>query len=215
MYLDAVRRIEVETTVNEFYKSPEVFEKWKDWQASEISHHGKICCEIAREWLKAKDFSELAGASLLTGPRWLREKFSWGASNFPIFWCEAVRKKTLDCGALAAMAHEIFRVRGVKSYRVQMVQRFSELATNQWSYSWSEGEQSLRWTNKDLIYHEGCAIDAGSDEIKIWDSSAGWWIDAKSQDGYGSLLAARISAKEDAYFSWGNYRLKTNNWTKI
>lgn len=215
MYLDAVRRIDPETNVNDFCQTPDVFEKWKDWRASEISHHGKVCCEIAREWLKATDFSALGGASLFTGPRWLREKFRWGASGFPIFWCEAVRKKTLDCGALAALAHEVFRVRGVTSFRVQMVQRFSELATNQWSCSWNECEAPLRWTNKDLIYHEGCAINIGDEEVKIWDASAGWWIDAKPQDGYGSLLAVRIAANEDERFNWGNYRLKPNRWTKI
>lgn len=216
MYLDAVRHIEFESSGTDYHKSPEVFAKWKNWQASEISHHGKICCEIAREWVVATDFSELSGASNLTGPRWLREKFNWGASSFPIFWCEAVRKKKLDCGALAALAHEVYTARGVNSYRVQMVQRFSEVATNQWSSSWNETNEPLRWTDKDLIYHEGCAIKTnGGDEIKVWDASAGWWIDAKPQNGYGSLLAVRITAKDVSGFDWGAYRLRANRWIEI
>jgi hypothetical protein len=215
MYLDAVSRIEFEPTVNNFHKPAEVFRKWKDWRASEISHHGKVCCEIAREWIVATDFSQLGGASVFTGPRWLREKFNWGASSFPIYWCEAVRKEKLDCGALAALAHEVFTARGVESYRVQMVQRFSEIATAQWSLSWSDGEQ-LRWTDKDLIYHEGCAIKTnGGDEIKVWDASAGWWVDAKSQDGYGALLAVRLTARENSHLIWGDYHLKANRWIKL
>jgi hypothetical protein len=214
MYLDAVRRVDVETDVNGFRKSPEIYEKWKNWQASEISHHGLPCCHIAREWVMATDFSELGGASPYTGPRWLLERFKWGASSFPIFWCEAVRRKKLDCGALAALAHEVFTARGVTSYRAQMVQRFSEVATSQWSCSWSNGREPLQWTEKDLIYHEGCAIETGN-EIKIWDASAGWWIDAKPRDGYGALLAIRLTAKTGSVFTWGNYRLQANRWIEI
>lgn len=197
----------------------EVYEKWHDWHASEISHHGAMCCEIAREWVTANDFSELGGASVLTGPRWLRQRFNWGASSFPIYWCEAVRKKTLDCGALAALAAEVFKTRGVKTFRAQMVQRFSENSTAQWSSSWENSDEQLRWMNDDLIYHEGCAIGVGDQrEVKIWDASAGWWVDPKSKDGYGALLAIRLSAfnlPENAEFTWGDHRLDALRWTAL
>ncbi len=124
-----------------------------------------MCCEIAREWITSTDYSELGGASVLTGPRWLRQRFNWGASSFPIYWCETVRKKTLDCGALEALAAEVFKTRGVKTYRVQMVQRFSAVSTAQWSSSWQNTDRQLRWMNDDLIYHEGCAIALDTSEI--------------------------------------------------
>lgn len=223
MFLDAVEilneTVVIETKV--FRKPVEVFEKWKNWRPSQISHHGQICCKIAREWINATDFSELGGGSLFTGPRWLRQKFNWGASSFPIFWCEAVRKKTLDCGALAALGHEVFAARGIRSFRVQLIQRFSKHSTSQWSSSWrEEGDVKLRWINKDLIYHEGCAIEMPGGEIKVWDASAGWWIDPKPADsgGYGALLAIRLSA-QDSYlntsFNWGNRRILPNQWQKM
>ena len=233
MYLDAVKEREFVSDIENIrLENPrmliertngktEVFEKWNDWQASEISHHGEFCCEIAREWITATDFSELGNASLCTGPRWLRQKFNWGASAFPIFWCEAVRRKTLDCGALAALAHEVFTARGVRSFRVQMVQRFSRISTAQWTKSWSEngGAAVLPWTNEDLIYHEGCAISTvPGGEIKIWDASAGWWIDPNSKDGYGSLLAVRLSAFDlspEKVFIWGDHKIPTYQWTQI
>jgi hypothetical protein len=240
MYSDAVSKIRetnvIETTngVNGFRpqqigSEPEVFEKWRDWHPSQISHHGRPCCEIAREWVSATDFSELGGGSVLTGPRWLRQRFNWGASSFPIYWCEAVRKTTLDCGALAALAHEVFTVRGVRSYRVQLVQRFSHVATSQWSCSWSEnGDSELRWIDRDLIYHEGCAVapdeaaagGGGGSEIKVWDASAGWWVDPRGTgDGYGSLLAIRLCAPNAAdanrVFQWGTHRVAVNRWQKM
>ena len=101
MYLDAVSKTLTETSVNgsaqavEAVEKKTFFEPWKDWQASQISHHGKLCCEIAREWVTATDFSELRGDCAFTGPRWLRQKFNWGASTFPIYWCEAVRRRLL------------------------------------------------------------------------------------------------------------------------
>lgn len=220
MYLDAVKTVNTESTGGVFANQTEVaevFDKWKTWQASEISHHGKMCCEMAREWLTSTDFSE-TGGSIYAGPRWLRWKFNWGASSFPIYWCEAMRKKTLDCGALGALAHEIFNVRGVTAHRAQMVQRFSEAATNQWARSWNDDSEPLPWTNRDLIYHEGCAVDFPDGTTKIWDASAGWWIDPNSKDGYGALLAIRLSGfglAADAKLVWGKHELNAFQWTKI
>lgn len=221
MYLDAVNQIR-DTNIIDNDGSPkpnEVFEKWKYWYPSQISHHGEICCEIAREWVTATDFSELNGGNLFTGPRWLRQRFNWGASSFPIFWCEAVRKNTLDCGALAALADEVFTVRGVKSLRIQLVQKFSQAAANQWACSWGTAQDAeLHWIDRDLIYHEGCSIVVGDREVKVWDASAGWWIDPKSGSGYGSLQAIRLSAAEDnlnAGFNWGEHRIPVNQWYKL
>lgn len=224
MYLDAVRENLMETAANGSAKAIKitekkpVFETWKDWNPSQISHHGALCCEIAREWITATDFSELSGDCVFTGPRWLRKKFNWGASSFPIFWCEAVRKKTLDCGALAALAHQVFTARGVKSYRVQVVQEFTDVATAQWSNSWNPGNEPLPWINGELIYHEGCAIETADNAIKVWDPSAGWWIDPKPANGYGAMLAIRFSGfnlSPDSNLVWGRNTIRAAEWTQI
>ena len=224
MYLDAVSKTLTETSVNGATKAVEiiekktVFENWKDWQPSQISHHGKLCCEIAREWITATDFSELSGDCVLTGPRWLRQKFNWGASRFPIYWCEAVRRKTLDCGALAALAQEVFTARGVGSCRVQLIQKFSSVATAQWTDSWSPFSEPLPWTKGDLIYHEGGAIDTGGRKIKVWDASAGWWVDSKPANGYGAVLAIRLSGfnlPAGEIFEWGEHTIKACEWKEI
>jgi hypothetical protein len=221
MYLDAVNKISVEANISDRVNAlrvtdeDKVYARWEDWYPSQISHHGTICCEIGREWITATDFSQLNGDSVFTGPRWLRERFNWGASSFPIYWCEAVRKKTLDCGALAALGQEVFTARGVKNYRVQLVQKFSEVATHQWTESWNNSSEPLKWVDRDLIYHEGCAIDLGEHRIKVWDASAGWWIEPKSSNGYGSLLAIRVSAfnpMSEICFSWGEYSIKSGEW---
>jgi hypothetical protein len=224
MYLDEVNNILANTNVGGSAKKFEpldkkrVYEPWKDWQPSQISHHGALCCEIAREWVTASDFSELSGDCFSTGPRWLRQKFKWGASSFPIYWCEAVRRKTLDCGALAALAHEVFTARGVRSYRVQLIQRFSRVATSQWTNSWSDCGEPLAWTRGDLIYHEAGAIDTGGRKLKVWDASAGWWVDSKAADGYGAVLAIRLSGSNlpaGEIFRWGEHLIEAGEWKEI
>ncbi|MDQ6787065.1 MAG: hypothetical protein M3033_09685 [Acidobacteriota bacterium] len=195
-----------------------VFGKWQNFPISKISHHGQTCCEMAREWLYAMDFSQMNGGSLLTGPRWIRQKYNWGPTTWQIHWCEVVRQKSLDCGAQAALAHEVLTVRGVKSYQVQLVQEFSKEATQQWSERWNGEETSVFWINDDLIYHEGCAVEMGEgNEIKLWDASAAWWINPRQFGGYGGLRAVRIftNANDADEFKWGEHTIFANEWQRI
>jgi len=58
-------------------------EQWRHFPFSSITHHGRACCRVAREWVFATDFSQLNGESPLTGPRWIRQKWTWGPSSWP------------------------------------------------------------------------------------------------------------------------------------
>lgn len=212
---------EVETRAVEATEVAEVTSctlKWDAWPASTLSHHGRACCNIAREWVLATDFSQLGDAAALTGPRWLRQKFPWGPSPWPLHWCEAVARKKLDCGAHAAITHELFTARGVKSYPAQFVQQYSEEATRHWGDRWGEDEVSAAWIDGDVIYHEGVAVEPSPGEVKLWDASAGWWINPQQAGGYGALLNVRIfdpSAAEAREVRWGARRLAVNVWNKV
>lgn len=166
--------------------------KWEHFPFSVLSHHGSDCCETARQWVIAMDFAQLNGGDLTSGPRWLRQTYEWGPSVWPLHWCEAVEAKVIDCGAHAALAHEAFQARGVTSFRAQFVQSYSPEAVAQWRCKWAEGKASDHWLDEDFIYHEGNAVLAGADEVKLWDGSAGCWINPRQAAGYGSLLAVRI-----------------------
>lgn len=215
MFLDEVNTIS--KTDDNIVETDDLYEKWQHWAVSKISHHGRACCEIAREWLFAMDFSHLNGGSLFSGPRWIRQRYNWGPTRWAIYWCEAVRQNALDCGAQAALANEVFSVRGVESYPVQLVQRFTKEATNQWSLRWDSEETAVHWIKEDLIYHEGCAVVTGNGEIKIWDASSAWWINPKQFGGYGSLLAVRLFAEpnDSNGFQWGDNFIVANEWQKI
>ena len=218
MYLDAVRDGPemANGPASDIDNEVPVYEPWRDWSPSMIRHHGRICCEIAREWLTSTDFSALNGAHIVMGPRWLRNRFPWGPSSYPLYWCEAVRSETLDCGALAALAHEVFTIRGVRSFRTQMVLRYSRAATRQWNSTWTGDGVPTLWLSDDTIYHEGCAVLAGPREIKVWDASAGSWMEPRARDGYGALLAIKVTCSPRmAPLAWGEYTIEPNEWRTI
>src|SRR5829696_1441314 len=182
----------------------DVYAPWREWEPSRISHHGSACCEVVREWIVATDYSFLNAADVLTGPRWLRQRFEWGPSTYPLYWCELMKKSQLDCGVLAALSHEVFTNRGVRCFRTQLVQEFSSSAAAQWRTAWEDDDAITAWIRDDRIYHEGCAVVVRGDELKLWDSSAGWWMDPKTTSGYGSLLAVRVSVNQKGEFKWGS-----------
>ena len=208
----------IEFNETDFVDTEGALRAWEHWPASSISHHGESCCCVAREWLLSTDYAQLGGESMLAGPRWLRHRFTWGPSGWPIHWCEAVRRKTLDCGALAALAHEVFLARGVRSFPAQFVQQFSEDAARDWQRRWEGEETPSDWLREDLIYHEGCAVVSGGEEIKVWDSSAGWWVNPKQLGGYGGLLALRIfdaQAAPGAPYRWATHTVIPNVWQRL
>ncbi|MDT5295121.1 MAG: hypothetical protein QOJ76_2001 [Acidobacteriota bacterium] len=207
----------IEVSETDFVDTDAAIEKWRHFPQSAILHHGRLCCRIAREWIFSNDYAQLNGEHPLTGPRWLRQKFKWGPSPWPLSWCEAVERKTLDCGALAAIAHEIFTARGVTSYPAQLIQQYTEHSSRHWQKKWDGDECSANWIKEDLIYHEGCAVVVRDNEIKIWDSTASWWVNPKQFGGYGGLLALRVCAAQNdaAEFNWGAHRIAANQWQKI
>jgi hypothetical protein len=215
MYLAAVEKRrdlierEVETT--------SCSAKWRDFPFSTLSHHGEGCCDIAREWLLAMDFAQLNGGDLASGPRWMRQKYKWGPTAWPLYWCDAVSRDTLDCGAHAAIAHAAFAARGVTSFPTQFVQQYSPEATAQWHKKWSDEDVSCHWVDGEIIYHEGVALLVGEDEVKLWDASAGWWINPRQlPQGYGSLRAVRIHATGQYGggdgLRWGEHRIQPGTW---
>ena len=82
---------------------------------------------------------------------------------------------------------------------------------------WTGDKCSSHWIEDDLIYHEGCAVLTGTDEIKLWDASAGWWVNPKQFGGYGGVLALKVFAPPGAIsvFKWGTHLIEPNCWREI
>src|SRR5574342_271092 len=81
--------------------------RWKVQPPSQLVDHGHDCCRVARAWLVSLDYSldsVLASADRFRGPGWIRDRYPWGPSRWPLSWCEVVVAEQLDCGALTALA---------------------------------------------------------------------------------------------------------------
>lgn len=195
-------------------------DRWETFPYSRLSHHGAACCEIARQWVLAMDFAQLNGAPPESGPRWLRAKYKWGPSPWPMHWCEAVERDTIDCGAHAALALEAFRARRLTAFPAQLVQKYTSDATDHWRGAWQAEDVSCHWLDGEYIYHEATGVLFGSDELKIWDGSAGSWVNPRQQgQGYGNLVAVRFFAEGDVKtpdtLRWGERRIRMNVWNQV
>jgi hypothetical protein len=194
-------------------------DRWQTFPFSQLSHHGNRCCELARRWVLAMDFAQLNGAALESGPRWLRERYKWGPSPWPMHWCDVAERDTIDCGAHAALAQAVFTERGLTALPVQLVQKYSTEATDQWRGSWEAEDVSCHWLDGEHIYHEATGVLLGANELKIWDGSAGSWINPGQPRGYGSPVAVRVFVDEapsaDEELQWGNSRIVPNAWNQL
>jgi hypothetical protein len=197
------------------YQPPPNFARWSNFPVSQLSHHGQTCCDIARHWFRAADFAQLNGNGVMSGPRWIREKFEWGPSNWPVHWCETLEAEVIDCGAHAALAHEAFESRGVTAFRTQVVQGYESRAIDQWRLRWDLNDASDHWLGDDCIYHEVNAVVTGPGILRLWDGSSGCWLDPAHSKGYGSVIAVRISTPLDTMqtsWCWGKHRLPASEW---
>ena len=188
---------------------------WRDVPRSVMADHGERCCRTAQEWFLAMDYSHMGAGDVLTGPRWIRQRYTWGPTRWPLHWCEALEKKTLDCGALAALAQVAFLSRGVRCHTAQLIQRYTGDDSRNWRRNWEERDAGVSWIKDDLVYHEACAVEAGGAEVRIWDPTASWWVNPKQFEGYGSVLALRILVAEQpqvGQYTWGRHRIPPNQW---
>jgi hypothetical protein len=112
----------------------------------------------------------------------------------------------------------VFIARGRTAYPAQLVQRYTQDATDQWREKWRQDEVSCHWLDGEHIYHEATALLLGGGEVKIWDASSATWIDGdQSAVGYGSVIAARIVVETgaNATLTWGRRQLTPNVWNQV
>ncbi len=193
-------------------------ERWRANGPSRISHHGQECCRAAKKWLVSVDYSLLTDGDLASGTRWIRDRYTWGPSKWPLHWCEAIESRSLDCGALAALARELFAARGFTSLPAQLVQQFSEQDSNQWCKRWRDSSQPVNWILGDLAYHEACALLVQGNHVKIWDPTDSWWISPEQSIGYAATLAICVDVTDPSIADvliWGSHHLRPNQWTIV
>lgn len=200
----------------------EAVARWKTQSPSHLSHHRARCCDMARAWFTALDYSldPLQGpASRIAGPRWILDRFVWGPSAWPLHWCEAVESFRLDCGALSAFAREIYLQRSVTAAPAQVIQRYSKQAIASWRSRWASDLDPFEWLAQDHIYHEAVAVFPDGAGVRIWDPSNGCWIAHDHTKGYGSVVGIKVTppspSLDGAAARWGDRVLRLGAWNDI
>ena len=186
---------------------------------SQLTNHGTGCCMGARSWIRAFDRSSAFVNGHWTPPAWIRERYTWGPRRWPISWCQIIDCEVLDCGALAALATEVFRMRGDAAAQIQMVLQYSASITHGWRSAWQSAGESAEWISGSLCYHEATVITRGS-QATIWDPTDSQWVedDLASSGAFGSVVALKPSldpTMSNGVLRWGAIDLSVGHWTIV
>lgn len=176
-----------------------------------IMHHSDVCCSLAKSWFLGMDRSSLIFSSPSSMPLWIMERYNWGPSTLPIYWCQVISSETLDCGVLAALARECLYTRGVQVLPAQLVLWVPEQHCVQWTRMWQDKGIFCDWIVAPFVYHEICAV-LWANTVMLWDPSNNWRIDPNQSVGYFRPAALRIIADLDASVRWGDKKIKINEW---
>lgn len=186
---------------------------WAPWAArvpSALADHGAECCAAARAWFLAMDQSLWRGEG---APAWIRRRYEWGPTRWPLHWCEAVGAKELCCGAQAALSIEAFRARGIDAVPVQLVQRYDPHNVPHWHSRWTACGANPAWAAEGTVYHEVCAV-VEDGALRVWNPTATGWVSPEDVSGYASVIAIRVggAAPDGRTVSWGSLRLPLGEW---
>ena len=192
---------------------------WTGTPPSELADHGRACCRDAREWFRLTDRAAGRVRGAPPEPAWIRARWTWGPSRWPVHWCHVVRSDELDCGALAALASESLRNRGIESRRAQVLRIYPLDNCEQWARMWTEGRASLAWISGSVIYHEVVSIpvdERGS--IDLWDPSDGQVTEPPERIGYGTTVAVRLWGGDGSAGTppwWRGIPLALDEWVRL
>ncbi len=186
---------------------------------STISDHDKPCCRGALAWLRGVDASNSYRDAHWHPPLWLRKEYGWGSVRWPLYWCGLPEKERLDCGALAAVAVELFRSRGQRVTPVQLALRYPSHATEQWSRMWEREGESAGWISDGICYHEACGVMEGG-RMLMWDPTENRWLDPplSANDAFGSVMALKVhdsTAGVPTELHWGGISLRPGEWQSV
>jgi len=160
---------------------------------STISNHGQPCCTGTLAWMRGVDASNSYRDGHWHPPTWLRKQYEWGPVAWPLHWCSVPDMKKLDCGGLAAVAVELYRLRGQAAVPVQLALRYPEHAAEQWSRMWERHGLNPSWITGEFCYHEVCGVVEG-EELLLWDPTESRWLDPPvfPNEAFASVMALNV-----------------------
>jgi len=204
--------VRLQTTVSDVQEAMlhEFLATLRERPCSFLASHGAPCCDIARAWFETMARSMPPGDAIVA---WIPKRWQWGPHTWPLNWCEAVARDTLDCGALAALAHAAATATGQQTWRVQLVEQFDVSATQNWRVAWNRAGANCDWLHGPYAYHEVIATE-GDGEFSLWDPTDCRRIDSTPRRGYASIAALRVLEAPEPIrpIRWRSRRLEPGIW---
>lgn len=190
---------------------------------SVLTDHGQ-CCKLAKNWLLSMHLSHTfvrTNQQQILAPLWLKRYFTWGPVQWPISWCEAVQKKTIDCGVFAAFAVEIFTTSLKKSglinhevFPAQIILDQPQTFIEQWNTRWNPIFRDFNWIGDAHVYHEVCAlVDTTNDTARIYDPTEGIWYDPSMERGINNVIGVNI--RSPRMVKWGDFSVGQDQWALL
>ena len=184
-----------------------------------ISNHEAVCCRTALAWFRGIDATFSYMGTDWHPPKWLRRKYDWGPVPWPLFWCSVAAAQRLDCGALAALAVQLYRFRGQPVTPAQLILRYPIHATEQWSRMWEREDLDSSWIVDNLCYHEACAVLDGS-RLTMWDPTESRWLEppGSPKEGFAAVVAVRIFKQpglQGTVFDWEGVPVTCGIWNTL
>jgi hypothetical protein len=180
-------------------------------EPSVISDHGERCCEAARAWVHARDRAHQDGTG--QPPSWLKRVWKWGPNPWPLYWCDVVRRDSLDCGGLAALTRQLMERASIPHLAVQLLQRYELHDGEHWKRTWEREGLAATWVTHELAYHEAVAIPA-RDVIEVWDPTDEAWVGPLQSYSYGGTIAVRLVSRDadGTTVLWHGTELAVGEW---
>ncbi len=183
---------------------------------SELVDHG-ACCQLARRWLLSQHRSRSFRQTERQGmhaPVWLRRQFEWGPVQWPLSWCEAVRKKHIDCGVFAAFARELFQSQGFEVHPAQIMLAQPSTYTHHWQAKWAAIHQAINWIGDNSVYHEVVAVAKDHNSlIRIYDPTEGIWLDPDFSAGVNGVVG--VCVHSPVAQNWGSGIVGQGKWVTL
>jgi hypothetical protein len=186
---------------------------------STVMDHGGTCCRDALAWLQGMDAANSYFEGKWLIPTWLRREFDWGPMRWPCYWCDIPESKTLDCGALAAIAVQLYRFRATPAAQVQLVFRYPQHVADQWLGMWTRAGQKAHWIAGNYCYHEGCGVLEGR-RLSVWDPTWSRWCEPplSPHEAFASVVALKVSevrAIEPLDVEWEAIAVRIGVWNML
>ena len=186
---------------------------------SQVTHHGASCCVSAKSWIRAFDRSAARSDGGWRPPTWIRQRYEWGPLRWPVSWCQIVDGDVLDCGALAGLATEVFRMRGDSASQIQLALHYPASVMAGWQSMWETAGTPADWISGRLCYHEATVV-VQDGQAHIWDPTDTQWLEpgAASSGSFGRVVALKPSenaASLNGAIQWGTTELPVGGWTVV